>query len=208
MSHLALLDYLQICKNIQNRWTILQACWREGKKVKRFGETRRIKRIVGVYPQLFEESRCVNHSGKIRAANRLFDAVTEIGPPMEMDYWSDYLEDAASCSIRRPNRIYRIIFTDLGRCFDRTQEKKKREEENVLKILFSKKIQGYILNSKLLIINNNIVKICLIDYKSIIGRIYSNDPVRFFDSAISPCQLLPSTSNYLLLWGRKRVYNV
>lgn len=139
MSHLALLDYLQICKNIQNRWTILQACWREGKKVKRFGETQRIKRIVGVYPQLFEESRCVNHSGKIRAANRLFDAVTEIGPPMEMDYWSDYLEDAASCSIRRPNRIYRIIFTDLGRCFDRTQGKKKREEENVLIKYFSQR---------------------------------------------------------------------
>lgn len=93
MSHLALLDYLQICKNVQNRWTILQTCWREGKKVKRFGETRRIKRIVRVYPQLFEESRYVNHSGKIRAANRLFDAVTEIGPPMEMDYWSDYLSD-------------------------------------------------------------------------------------------------------------------
>lgn len=93
----------------------------------------------------------------------------------------------------------------LLRSNTRDSGKKKREEE---KILFSKKIQGYILNSKLLIINNNIVKICLIDYKSIIGRIYSNDPVRFFDSAISPCQLLSSTSNYLLLSGRKRVYNV
>lgn len=66
MSHLVLLDYLQIRKNVQNRWTILQVCWREGKKVKRFGETRRIKRIVRVYPQLFEESRCVNHNGDER----------------------------------------------------------------------------------------------------------------------------------------------
>lgn len=212
MSHLALLDYLQICKNIQNRWTILQACWREGKKVKRFGETRRIKRIVGVYPQLFEESRCVNHNGDerenssgepiIRRGNRnwstdgdgllirlfgrrgqLFDSQTE--PDI-----SNYIH--GSWSLLRSN----------------TREKETWRRKRAYKILFSKKIQGYILNSKLLIINNNIVKICLIDYKSIIGRIYSNDPVRFFDSAISPCQLLSSTSNYLLLSGRKRVYNV
>lgn len=145
MSHLALLDYLQICKNIQNRWTILQACWREGKKVKRFGETRRIKRIVGVYPQLFEESRCVNHNGDERENSS--------GEPIIRRGNRNWSTDGDGLLIRLLGRRGQLFDSQtepdisnyvhgswsLLRSNTKDSEKKKREEENVLIKYFSQR---------------------------------------------------------------------
>lgn len=61
-------------------------------------------------------------------------------PPMEMDYWSDYSEDAVSCSIRWPNRIYRVIH---GSCFDRRDSGKRKFDnpfDSVCDVFFSKKV--------------------------------------------------------------------